>query len=131
MKVSRIAVTLFGAALLISSSVFAKDNNKGTLKLSETVNVEGKSLHAGRYTVEWEGSGPAVQVTLVQGKDTVTTFTAQLTEQATPNSADAYGASTEPDGTKALTAIYLGGKRFVLQLEQARAVGQSNTPPSK
>jgi hypothetical protein len=131
MKLSTIAVTLFGAALLFSSSALAKDNNKGTLKLAETVSIEGKSLNPGKYTVEWDGTGPAVQVSLVQGKDTVATFAAHLTEQATANSADAYGAATEPDGTKALTAIYLGGKHFVLQLEQAHAVQQSNTQPSQ
>jgi len=131
MKSTRVSILLIGAALALSSSAFAGGANKGTLQLSDKVNVEGKPLNPGTYTVEWDGSGPAVQVTLRHGKDTVATFPAHLTEQATPNPANAYGSDKQADGSTSLTAIYLGGKRFVLEVEQTEAGKQTSNSESK
>jgi hypothetical protein len=131
MKTSRLLITLFGAAILFASTVLAKDANKGTLNITERVNVEGKSLDPGTYKVEWNGAGPNVQVTLLHGKDTVATFPAQVTEQAGKNEADAYGSAAQPDGSKTLTTIYIGGKHTVLQLEPGAASQQSSNQASK
>jgi hypothetical protein len=111
--------TLSGAALLFACAVLAADLNKGTLNISEKVNIEGKTIDPGTYKVEWNGTGPTVQVTILHGKQTVATFPAQLTEQAAKNAVDAYGSATEADGSRQLTAIYIGGKHTVLQVEQS------------
>jgi hypothetical protein len=73
--------------------------------LQDKTIVDGKPLNPGQYTVEWTGTGPTVQVTLLQGKQTVATFPAHVTEQPKPNHDDAYGSTTEPDGSSRLTAI--------------------------
>jgi hypothetical protein len=93
--------------------------------------VERKTLEPGNYKVEWSGNGPAVQVTVAKGNQTVATFPARLTEQAAANSASAYGTSASPDGTKSLTAIYIGGKKYVLQVEQASAHRENSTASAK
>ena len=121
MKLSKVLTFLFGAALLFSSAAIAGETNKGTLRLSEDVVIQGKTLNSGKYTVEWDGSGPTVQVTLLSGKEKVATFPAHLTEQASPNVQDAYGTAAEPNGSRSLTAIYPGGKRIVLQVDQNQA----------
>ena len=121
MKMSRALTFLFSAALLLSSAAIGGETNKGTLRLSENVVIQGKALNPGKYTVEWDGSGPTVQVTLLSGKDKVATFPAHLTEQASPNVQDAYGTAAEPNGSRSLTAIYLGGKRVALQIDQNQA----------
>jgi hypothetical protein len=131
MKISRMLGTLSGAALLLASTVLAAALNKGTLNVSEKVNVEGKTIDPGTYKVEWNGTGPTVQVTILHGKQTVATFPAQLTEQANKNAVDAYGSATEADGSKQLTAIYIGGKHTVLQLEPSAASQQSSTQNAK
>ncbi|MGA2811292.1 MAG: hypothetical protein ABSG16_07830 [Candidatus Acidiferrum sp.] len=118
MKMSRVAVLLCGATLLFSSVALAGDSNKGTLKLNDQVVVDGKPVKPGNYTVEWDGSGPAVQIKLLRGKQTVATLPAHLTEQARTSSQDAYGTSTAPDGSKSLTAIYFSGKRLALQIDR-------------
>jgi hypothetical protein len=128
MKDSKLPVLLLGAALLLSSGVFAAEANKGTLQLSDKVTVEGKPLNSGKYTVEWNGAGPAVQVTILQGKQTVATFSAHLTEQPTPNSDDAYGTTTGADGSRALTAFYPAHKRFALVVDQNGSASQQPTP---
>jgi hypothetical protein len=131
MKTSRIAIALCGAALLFSSGVLAGDANKGTLNLSESVSVEGKTINPGKYKVEWNGSGPDVQVSLFHGKDTIATFPAHLTEQPNQNNVDAYGSASQQDGTKTLTAIYIGGKHTVLELQSNGTAQQANTHGSK
>jgi hypothetical protein len=132
MKLSKISVALFGAAFLLASGTFAGDVNKGKLNLEQKVNVEGKTLDAGTYRIEWNGSGPNVQVNIIKGKDTVATFPAQVTESANQNPENAYGSVSAPDGTRSLTAIYIGGKRTILQLDQnAAANQQSSTQSSK
>jgi hypothetical protein len=130
MKKSAIAVTLFSAALLFSSGAIAGEANKGTLHLDSAVNVEGKTIDAGTYKVEWTGSGSDVQVTLLRGKNTVATFPAHVTEQPTANAGDAYGTSAQPDGTRTLTSIYLGGKKTVLEISQNGSSQQSNNQGS-
>jgi hypothetical protein len=131
MKLSKLALAFFGSALLFSSAVLAGDANKGSLQLYEKTNVEGKLLNPGHYTITWEGSGPDVQVTVLEGKRTVATFPAHLTEQTTKNTEDAYGSSAEADGSRSLTAIYPNGKRFSIEVGQTAASQPSSTPASK
>jgi hypothetical protein len=131
MKISKVSIMLFGAALAFSSGARAGEKNKGTIQLSDRVVVDGNSINPGKYTVEWSGSGSTVQVSLLQGKQTVATFPAHVTEQATPNAASAYGSTAEPDGSRALTAIYIGGRRFVLELEQKEVQTGTATPEAK
>jgi hypothetical protein len=131
MKIAKVSMALFGAALLFSAGAVAGESNKGTLQLADKVIVEGKTLDSGKYTVEWAGSGPTVQVTVLRGKDTVTTFSAHVTEQPIANPRGSYSTVSEPDGSKALTAIYPGGKRVTLQLEQNEARQQASAPASK
>lgn len=131
MKLSKLSLILLGSALLSSSVVLAGDSNKGSLQLYEKVNVEGKALNPGHYTVTWEGTGPNVQVTVLQGKQAVATFPAHVTEQATRNAEDAYGSAAETDGSRTLTAIYPNGKRFSLEVGQAAASQTSASPASK
>jgi type 1 fimbria pilin len=131
MKVSKIATALLGVALLCSAGVRAADSNKGTLHLNDKVTVDGTPINPGDYKVEWTGSGPDVQATILKGKETVASFPAHIAEQTSPNAANAYASSDQPDGAKKLTAIYFGGKRFSLQLERNASAQQTNTNPSK
>jgi hypothetical protein len=127
----KVSLTLFGAALLCSSAMLAGDTNKTTLQLYDKVTVDGKPLNPGKYTVEWTGSGSSVQITILQGKQTVATTSGHLTEQPTPNTQDGYGSNKEADGSKTLTTIYANGKHYSLGLDQKEARQQSTTTNSK
>ena len=131
MKLSKLSLAFFGSALLLSSAAFAGDSNKASIQLYEKVSVEGKALNPGKYTITWDGSGPNVQVTVLQGKQTVATFSAHVTEQTTRNTEDAYGSSADTNGARTLTAIYPNGKRFSLELEQSASSQTSTSPSSK
>lgn len=125
MKMSRISILLFGSALLFSSAALAGQNNRGKLALTDTVVVDGKQIEAGDYKVEWDGSGSAVQVKILQGKETVATLSAHLTEQPNRNPQDAYSTAAEPDGSRELTAIYPSGKRLSLEFDHNTSGAQS------
>ena len=131
MKLSKVSILLIGSALVFSSGAFAGDANKGKLHLQDKTIVDGKPLNPGNYTVEWTGTGPTVQVALLQGKQTVATFPAHVTEQPAPNHDDAYGSTPEPDGSKRLTVIYISGKRTNLELEQNEASRQPSMSDSR
>jgi hypothetical protein len=131
MKLSKLSIYLVGAALLLSSSAFAKEKTKGTLNISDPVTLEGKTINPGQYTVEWSGTGPTVQVTFYQGKQVVATFSAHLTDKANRNARNAYGTTAEADGSKSLTAIYLSGNKSFLEVEQQQAGRQTPSNPAQ
>ena len=131
MKLSKVSMLLIGSALVFSSSAFAGDANKGKLHLLDKTIVDGKPLNPGNYNVEWTGTGPTVEVTLLQGKQTVATFPAHITEQPIPSRDDAYGSAPESDGSRRLTVIYISGKRTALEPEQNQASQPAGMSDSK
>ncbi|PYX38222.1 MAG: hypothetical protein DMG75_04465, partial [Acidobacteria bacterium] len=56
---------LLGMALLLATSAFA--SNKGSMNVQENLTVSGKQLSAGDYQLQWEGSGPNVEVNILRG----------------------------------------------------------------
>jgi hypothetical protein len=114
---------------MCGSAALAGDINKASITTQEKLTVEGKTLNPGHYRVEWDGSGPNVQVKLIQGKDTVATFQAHVEQQQNKNVANAYSSEKSADGTRELTAIYVGGKHDVLQL-QGNAANQQQSSNS-
>ena len=131
MKLSKASILLIGSAVVFSSAALAGDTNKGKLRLQNKIIVDGKALNPGHYTVEWTGTGPTVQVTLLQGQQAVATFPAHITEQPTVDHDDAYGSALQPDGSSRLTTIYFGGKRTALELEQYEAGQQPSMSNSR
>jgi hypothetical protein len=131
MKLSKLLIMLIGTAFAFSSGALAGETNKAKLHLAEKIEVEGKTINPGEYKVEWTGSGMTVQVSLVQGKQTIATFPAHVTEQATPNKHDAYGISADMEGFRSLTAIYIAGKRTTLELERKESSQQTRSTESK
>jgi hypothetical protein len=127
MKLSRILVTIFGAALLMASAAYAGAVNKGTLNLRDKVSVDGQTLKPGNYRVEWNGDGPTVQVKLIQGKTTVASFPAQVTKQPVQTAEDAYVSGPGPDGSPALTQILIAKHDVQLNIENNGSYPQTNT----
>ena len=130
MRLSRLAATLASALLFFAFAAIGAEASKMTIHLDQKVTVNGKTLAMGKYTAEWNGDGPNVQVTLLHGKDTVVTFPAQIKQEESPNNTDAIGTSDGPDGSKELTSIYPNGKRMSIQISDSGA-GSSGSSPSR
>ena len=118
MKLSKLAATLATVLLFFAGvAISAAEANKMTIHIDQKVSVNGKILDSGKYTAQWSGDGPSVQVTLLHGKDTVATFPAQIKQEGAPNTTDAIGTADGADGSKQLTSIYPNGKRISIQID--------------
>ncbi len=115
MKLSRIMIAAVGVPLLAIGAYAAE---RMSLHLEDRVALQGTELQPGKYKVEWDGDGPNVKVTITNGKATVT-VPATIVESKVTNTADAYSEHTEANGTRILSAIYPGGKKFELELHPA------------
>jgi hypothetical protein len=129
MRKTKLAAGLLTFSLLLAASAIAGNSNRGTLKVDEAVTVAGKQLPAGEYQVEWTGSGPSVEVSISNGRDTLTKVPGQLVPLKKTEPANGYSTSTDQAGNKALTGILFGGKKYQLSIGDASAA--SGTPSDK
>jgi hypothetical protein len=127
MKVSRNLFSVAVASLLLGASAFAAPTTKGTLKLFEPVTVQGKQLAPGQYTVEWNGEGPNVQLSIASGKNTVANVPARVVT-GPKNQTSGYSSTKQQDGSAALTNVFFQGKAYELQIgEQSASQGAQPT----
>ena len=73
--------TLAATVLIaLSVSAFASDKMRATVHIYEAVSVGSVQLAPGEYTIKWTETGSDAQVTFVQGKHTIGTVPAQLSQ---------------------------------------------------
>src|ERR1700751_2103276 len=117
MKLSNISSgLLLGMTLLLATGASAA--SKGALKLDEAVSVNGTHLAKGEYEVTWDGTGPNVELNVIQSKKVVATVPARLVQLSHRVPGQGYGTRKEEDGKTSLTAIYFYGKKYELAFEQ-------------
>ncbi len=102
---------------------------KGTLKLFEPVTVQGKQLAPGQYTVEWNGEGPNVQLSIASGKNAVASVSARVVPVSPKNATSGYSSTKQQDGSSTLTNVFFQGKTFELQIADQSA-SQEAAPAS-
>lgn len=121
---SRIIFTTL--VLAFATSAFAASNShKSSFEISAATQVNGTTLPAGDYTAQWEGSGPAVQVNILQGKKVVATAPAQvvaLDSKASDTHAEVLNGTK---GERELKALQFAGKKVSLQLGTESAATQN------
>jgi hypothetical protein len=78
MKRIKCTALLSMLALLSPLSALARDKNQHSVKISDPVQVGGAQLKPGDYKVEWQGTGPEVQVNFVRDGKTVATVPGTL-----------------------------------------------------
>jgi len=108
-------------AMCISLSAFAKDkNNEGKFSLSSPAQVGSTQLQPGNYTAAWDGSGPEVQVKIMQGKNVVATTSAKLVQkdQRAPYSAVTMSSAS---GTQTVSELSFGNRKESLVFGSAES----------
>jgi hypothetical protein len=124
MKLTKMTPSLvLGTALLLAANAFAV--NKGSLEVRDAVKVNGQSLAAGEYQLRWDGSGSSVQLSILKGKKVIATAPAQLVTLPGSSPNDVVLLKSNPDGTKALSEIRFGGKRYALDIADGGAAGSA------
>jgi hypothetical protein len=111
---------LLGLALLLATSAFAA-SNKGSMQLLDPVTVSGKQLPAGDYSVKWDGAGPNVELSILRGSKVVAATPARLIDLNQKTNGDAAVVKNNDDGSKSLSEIRFGGKRYALAIGQETA----------
>ena len=102
MKTSYFAAVLSLTCVLgFGGSAYAARNNAHSVEIYHAVQVGDTRLKPGNYKVEWQGTGPAVQVSFQQNGKTVATVPGtlmtnddQVTQDAIVTEATGAGAST-------------------------------------
>jgi len=118
MKFATVSKSLMmGLALLLASSAFAA--TKANLSLRNPTTVSGTKLKPGDYKLQWEGSGPNVEVSIVQGKNVVAKVPAKLVDLQAPAQYNAALLKTNDDGTSILAGARFEGKKFALDLGES------------
>lgn len=105
---------LLGASLFLATSAFAGE--KAQVKVYENVKLAGKTLAPGKYDVEWTGTGDSVQLNIRQGKETIVTAPAKIAATKNAPASTGYSTKAEADGSKALTSVFVAGKKYTLEL---------------
>jgi hypothetical protein len=106
----------FGASLLLATAAFAGE--KATVKVYETVKVNGATLAPGNYELAWEGTGGTVQLSIRRGGNTVATVPAAVETGKSAPTGSGYSTKTEGDGSKSVTSVFFAGKKISLNLDQ-------------
>ena len=100
MKTVYFAAVLSLTCLLgFGGSAYAARNNAHSVEISDAVQIGGTKLKPGNYKVEWQGTGPAVQVSFQQNGKTLVTAPGTLKtndDHGTPDAivTEAAGAGT-------------------------------------
>ena len=126
MKASRLSAVSFLVSLLLPVAAFAASMSKQSLHLFEKVTVEGKTLAPGDYHVEWNGSGPNVQVDIVQGRDTLVTVPAKIVTESSKSEETGYTLKKD-HGNQDLVSIFFSGKDYRLQIPEPDASAASRS----
>ena len=126
MKFSTVSKSVvMGLAVLLASSAFAA--NKANLSLLNPTTVNGTQLKAGDYKLEWDGSGPNVEVSILQGKKVLAKVPAKVVDlnKAPDNSAAV--VNRNEDGSSTLSSVRFAGKKYALDLGQASDAMQAGS----
>jgi len=114
---------VLGAMLMLAVSAFAA--NKGSLALTNAVLVNGTTLKAGDYKVEWEGAGPNVELSILQGKKVLAKVPAHTVELPTTPSEDAAVTRQNSSGPNTLAGIRFHGQKTALEIDGASEAMQA------
>jgi hypothetical protein len=99
------AKSLFVFAMLaLPALAFAADKKSASVQITQPVTVAGTQIAPGNYRLVWEGNGPDVTVTFLEGKKTVATAPAKLVNTASSQQ-DAIETFTTADKTQLLRAV--------------------------
>jgi hypothetical protein len=104
--------------LALPVTAFAKDKNEGNLTLANPVQVGSTQLEPGNYKVEWQGSGPNVNMNILQDNKTVVTAPAKLVTYTEGQDAVVTGPAVNDPQKTALQEIDFGKQKEGLQLTQ-------------
>jgi hypothetical protein len=114
-RTGKVAWLLVGFAL--SVGIAAAAAKKESFHIQSPTMVGATQLPAGEYTVQWEGTGPAVELKISQDKRVKATASAKVVPLGRAFPEDATLVHTDGDGGRRLIEIRFSSKKFFLLIE--------------
>lgn len=119
MKKLYLTVVLALTCLLgLGGSARAARNNAHSAEIFDVVQIGSAQLKPGAYKVEWQGTGPAVQVSFQQNGKTVVTVPATLKTNDDQVTLSAVVTEATSGGTSRLKEIDFGRQKEALVFDQ-------------
>jgi hypothetical protein len=112
---SLILKTLILTMALATFAYAAGAAHKGSLHITAPVQVNGKQLPAGDYTVTWEGDGPSVNLHISRDRQELASAAAKVVPLDRKVNEDTALVSNN-QGQRELTAMRFSGKQFELEI---------------
>lgn len=106
-------------ALIFPAAMLARNSNEHNVALTDSVEVAHAHLKAGMYKVEWNGSGPQVQVAFLQHGKQVATAPATLKTNDQQITNDDYMIRKTASNAKLLREIDFGHQKEALVFPNA------------
>jgi len=119
MKQIKYAALLSMLAVLCSVFALARANTQHSVDIPDAIQVGGTQLQPGNYKVEWEGTGPEIQVEFVRDGKTVATVPGTLKTNDAQVTQDEIVTDTTSANTKTLTEIDFSHNKESLVFEQS------------
>jgi len=110
-------ILVMGLTVLLASSAFAA--SKATVTLQSSATINGAQLKPGDYKLQWDGSGPNVEVSIVQGKNVLAKVPAKIVDLSSPSNRNAAIMKVNSDGSHTLAGARFEGKKFAIELGES------------
>lgn len=119
MKRIKYTAILSMIALLSTVSALARDRSQHSVEISDSVQVGATQLKPGNYKLEWQGTGPEVQVNFVLDGKTIVTAPGTLKTNDPHVTEDDIVTDTTSANTKTLKEIDFSHNKESLVFEQS------------
>jgi hypothetical protein len=119
MKQIKYAALLSMLAALCSMSALAREKNQHSVEIPDSIQVGGTQLQPGSYKVEWQGTGPGIQVNFVRDGKTVATVPGTLKTNDAHVTQDEIVTNTTSANTKTIEEIDFRRTKESLVFEQS------------
>lgn len=118
---SKISLSLAAVALMLPLSALAANKNSSNVVIPDNVVVNGKQIQPGTYKVEWNGTGPNVEVSILQGHKTVAQAPARIVDKSYEQ--QAIVTHQNNSGANVLDQIQLKNKELDLNAQSGENSG--------
>jgi hypothetical protein len=122
--------TVMTAMLLATAAYSASPVHKGSLTVSEPIQVNGTQVPPGEYKVTWEGEGPETSVHILNGKKEVASAPCKVVALDKKVSQDESEVKSTSTGTKELTALRFSGQKYQLDIPETASQAEMKSGSS-
>ena len=113
-----LGTSILAAALLLASGIPGLAKNSRTVALTRDAVLNGKTLPAGNYVVQWEAHSPQAVVEFAQRHKVVLSTEGRLEDRGKKYNSNAVVYDTASDGSVTISEIRFAGSSEVLVFNQ-------------